>query len=333
FNFTLTAHELFHQWFGDNVTCASWQDIWLNEGFASYGEYLAYQRFIPAGARPWMDQIHNSAMGNSGSVLVADTTNTGRIFSSALSYRKAAAVVHMLRYLLHDDPKFFRALRTYQTTYAGRTARTSDLQRIFEAEAGRSLTYFFQQWYAGQGYPSFSVRWNQVGTTLYLQTSETASVPTVTPFFDTDLDYKITYTDGSSQILRLRQAQPVAAYSVPVASTVSSLELDPDQWVLNGVGPILRDTTFVLANKSLASAVQVHLYPNPCRDFLLLSGLTFGRAGATAEVLDATGRLVWRQPLLPNQMQLNTRDLAPGLYFVRFLTTGGEALRSRFVRE
>ncbi|GGF09822.1 peptidase M1 [Hymenobacter cavernae] len=333
FDFTLTAHELFHQWFGDNVTCASWQDIWLNEGFASYGEYLSYQRFIPGNARPWMDQAHSSAMNNNGSVLVTDTTNTNRIFNSALSYKKGAAVVHMLRYLLNDDTKFFRALRTYQTIYRGSTARTSDLQRVFEAEAGRSLTYFFQQWYVGRGYPTFSVRWNQVGASLYLQTTETASFPSATPFFDTDLDYRVSYSNGTSQIVRLRQGQAVSSFSVPAAGTVSSIDLDPNQWVLNGVGTIVRDNTLVLANKALAQAAPLHVYPNPCHDFLQLPDLGLGRTAATAEVLDATGRVVLRQTMRAEQQQLDTRALASGLYQLRFTTATGEVLRGRFVRE
>ncbi|WP_324670780.1 M1 family aminopeptidase [Hymenobacter sp. GOD-10R] len=332
FNFTLTAHELFHQWFGDNVTCASWQDVWLNEGFASYGEYLSYQRFIPANARPWMDQAHSSAMGATGSVRVTDTTSTNRIFNSALSYKKGAAVVHMLRYLLNDDTKFFRALRTYQATYAGRTARTSDLQRVFEGEAGRSLAYFFQQWFVGQGYPTFNVRWNQVGASLYLQTTETASAPTVTPFFDTDLDYKVNYVGGTSQIIRLRQGQPVASFSVPALGTVSSIELDPDQWILNGNGTIQRDNGLVLATKNAVSAAQLHVYPNPCRDVLQLPDLGQNGTAATAEVLDAAGRVVLRQHLRAGQ-PLNTRNLASGLYLLRFTTAGGEVLRGRFVRE
>ncbi|OUJ74518.1 M1 family aminopeptidase [Hymenobacter crusticola] len=333
FTFTLTAHELFHQWFGDNVTCASWQDVWLNEGFASYGEYLSYQRFIPNNARLWMDQAHSSAMSNNGSVRVTDTTNTNRIFNSALSYKKGAAVVHMLRYLLNDDTKFFRALRTYQATYAGRTARTSDLQRVFEAEAGRSLTYFFQQWFIGQGYPVFSVRWNQVGASLYLQTTETATAPTVTPFFDTDLDYKVNYADGTSQVVRLRQGQPVASFSVSAMKAISSIELDPDQWVLNGVGTIQRDNGLVLANKTLTRATQIHVYPNPCQDVLQLPDLGLGRVTTIIEVVDATGHLVLQQPLRPEQKQLDTRHLASGLYLLRFTTTAGEVMRARFIRE
>ena len=335
FSFTLTAHELFHQWFGDNVTCASWQDIWLNEGFASYGEYLSLEAFAstaPYTGRYWMDNAHANVLQTAnGSIRVADTTNVGRIFSNRYTYKKGAAVVHMLRYLLHDDVKFFRALRTYQTTYAGSTARTRDLQRIFEAEAGTSLTYFFQQWYVGEGYPTFAVRWNQVGTSLYLRNTETVSAPTVTPFFDTELDYKITFSSGATQTVRLRQSQLVSSFTVPVTGTVASIQVDPDQWVLNGTGTVVRDNTLILATTAAARLAPLSVYPNPCHDVLQLNDLSL--RAAQAEVTDATGRVLLRQAVSAARPQLDTHALAPGLYHLRLTTAEGTVSLARFVRE
>jgi aminopeptidase N len=332
FFFNLTAHELFHQWFGDNVTCASWEDIWLNEGFASYGEYLSYQAFgAPSDARSWMDTAHGSAQNSSGSVYVPDTTNVSRIFNSPLTYKKGAAVVHMLRYLLNDDTKFFRALRTYQSTYRGSTARTANLQAIFEAEAGRPLGYFFQQWFRGQGYPMFTGRWNQVGSNVVLRVVETASVPAVTPFFETDVDYRLTFTNGTTQTVRLRQSQATQTFQFAATGTVASIAVDPDQWVLDlPTGPPVRDNSLALAVRSSSTAPLLALYPNPCHDQLQLTTLPAGRV--TAEVLDATGRLVLRQPI--QAPQLDTRTLTPGLYYLRLVGAGAELLgRGQFVRE
>ena len=334
FNFTLTAHELFHQWFGDNVTCASWEDIWLNEGLASYGEYLSLQALAtPADARGWMDNAHQYAQLNAGSVYVADTTNVGRIFDYYLTYKKGAAVVHMLRYLLNDDTKFFRALRTYQTQYRGRTARTADLQRVFEAEAGRSLSYFFQQWFRGQGYPTFNGRWNQAGNTVVLRVTETASEPAITPFFDTDVDYRLTFTSGATQTLRLHQGQAVQTFQFVAAGTVASIAVDPDQWILDLPAPApVRDNSLALVTHTAAGLAPLSLYPIPCHDVLHLAALPAPLV--RAEVVDATGRLVLRQVLLAPQPQLDTHALAPGLYYLRLLTATGEMLgRGQFVRE
>ena len=333
FSFTLTAHELFHQWFGDNVTCASWEDIWLNEGFASYGEYLSLQAFdTPTSARNWMNNAHATAQNSSGSVYVADTTNVNRIFNTALSYKKGAAVIHMLRYLLNDDTKFFRALRTYQSQYRGSTARTADLQRVFEGEAGRPLGYFFQQWFLGRGYPIFNGRWNQGGNSFVLRIDETVSEPNYTPFFDTDVDYLLTFADGNTQTVRLHQGQASETFRLTVNGTVTRVTVDPNQWVLDlPVTPPVRDNA-LLASRSAAGVVPLTLYPNPCRDQLLLAALPAPRV--TAEALDATGRVVLRQVVLATQPKLETNALASGMYHLRLLGSTGELLgQGRFVRE
>ena len=334
FNFTLTAHELFHQWFGNNVTCASWEDIWLNEGFTSYGEYLSLQALAtPADARNWMNNAHEYAQRNSGTLYVADTTNVNRIFDYYLSYKKGAAVVHMLRYLLNDDTKFFRALRTYQRQYGGRTARTIDLQRVFEAEAGRPLDTFFQQWFRGRGYPTFTGRWNQVGSTVVLRVSETASVPAATPFFDTDVDYRLAFADGTTQTVRLHQGQPVQTFQFGAIGTVVSIAVDPDQWVTDLPAPApVRDNGLALATHTAGGLAPLSLFPIPCHDVLNLAALP--APSVRGEVVDATGRVVLRQELRVTQPQLDTHTLAPGLYYLRLLGPAGEMLgRGQFVRE
>ncbi|NBO61450.1 MAG: hypothetical protein EBU82_10820, partial [Flavobacteriia bacterium] len=114
FNPTLTAHELGHQWWGDYVTCASWCDIWVNEGFASYSEQIMLENLYPGQEVQNMQSVHNNVMSQpGGSVWVLDSLNEARIFSGRLTYDKGAAIVHTMRYMLNDDQLFYATLKNF----------------------------------------------------------------------------------------------------------------------------------------------------------------------------------------------------------------------------
>ena len=114
FNFELVAHELAHQWFGDYITTGSWQDIWLNEGFATYLTGLSYENLLDGVWWPrWKSlNVERIVSDPGGSVFVNDTSNISMIFSGRLSYSKGAYLLHMLRWVLGDD-LFFKGLKNY----------------------------------------------------------------------------------------------------------------------------------------------------------------------------------------------------------------------------
>ena len=112
FSEDLIAHELAHQWFGDKVTCGSWSDIWLNEGFATYLTGLTYEHY-KGNFNGWLtNRISHITQSTGGSVYVNDTTSIGTIFSSRLSYSKGAMVLHMLRWKMGDE-LFCQAIKNY----------------------------------------------------------------------------------------------------------------------------------------------------------------------------------------------------------------------------
>lgn len=324
FGFTLTAHELAHQWFGDNVTCGSWEDIWLNEGFASYGEYLSLQKFKPNQAANWMEEAHNYAFESiNGSVQVTDTTNVSRIFDYRLTYKKAASVIHMLRFAINNDALFFQALRTYQQQYAGGTATTPDLQRVFEETTRMDLGYFFNQWYYGYGYPLLSVEWNQQGNYMLLSAKQTGSG--MTPFFKTDVEYLIHTTAGDTTI-RMAQNQPDEAYLIRLKQPVTGIEVDPNQWLLLKVLQNQQNPTLKVPQQE-----QVILYPNPATDILNIAQLNF--TPTTANIYDVAGRLVKRIQL-PQQataLSIDVKELPAGLYMLH-LYNSRQHYRSSFVK-
>jgi aminopeptidase N len=180
----LVAHELAHQWFGDKVTNGSWQDLWLNEGFATYME-LVYDEMVVNNTLPvhllkdWRDRITDAP---GGAVFIADTTTISRLFDYRLTYLKGGYVLHMLRWKLGDSA-FFQGMRNYLNDPALRykTARTADLQRHMEEVSGQNLAGFFSDWIYGEGYPDYRALWSSAGTTTVQvalsQTTSHSSVP------------------------------------------------------------------------------------------------------------------------------------------------------------
>ncbi len=184
----LMAHELAHQWFGDKVTLGSWQDIWLNEGFAVYLADIFYtEHFRPQNLALVVSQsVDYATREPDGSVWVDDTTDVNRIFNFDLSYKKGAMLLRMLRWRLGDS-LFFKGIRDYLTdpSLQYNFARTKDLQRHLEEASGQSLTDFFNQWFYGKGFPSFAVQWNWSKNKLQLQIQQTTSNASVSSLCNT----------------------------------------------------------------------------------------------------------------------------------------------------
>ncbi|TXK46442.1 T9SS type A sorting domain-containing protein [Pontibacter qinzhouensis] len=329
FEFTLTAHELAHQWFGNNVTCASWQDIWLNEGFASYAEYLALQQFNPSAAWSWLNNTHTAVLQQpGGSVFVSDTTNVRRIFDYRLTYKKAAAVVHQLRFVLNNDELFFKALQNYQTQFRDSTASTADLQRVFEETADMDLAYFFEQWIYGEGYPMFALEWNQIGNRLVLVSEQTSS-SAVTPFFKLDVEYRIRTTTGD-MVVRLPQNQPRVEHYLEVDGEVTQVMLDPNQWM---PAELIRSERNITLSSPAALATAPKVYPNPAsKDHLLISDLHFAPASVT--IYNSTGSKISQQPISnsgDNAVRVQIANLPAGLYLLQ-LNSNSQSYRTSFVR-
>ena len=180
------AHELAHQWFGDKITCGSWEDIWLNEGFATYIEGLTYDFGInPVKWENWKsNNLYNAVSKPFGSVFVDDTTSVGRIFSGSLSYSKGAYVLHMLRSVVGDED-FFAAIRNYihdpELIYG--YALTEDFQKHVEDQTGKNLKEFFKDWIYGKGYPVYSFDFNSTDNgNLSIKVRQSQTDPSVSYF-------------------------------------------------------------------------------------------------------------------------------------------------------
>ncbi len=151
------VHELMHQWFGDNVTFATWNDLWLAEGFANYGEAMAAELVPSLGQNPFSirNSIKNSALSSSVSAWIPDgnIATSNFIWNSAYGgavYTRGAMVVSMLR-AIAGDTKFYQALSNYQTNLAGKSATADSLKNYFNSILNRDITVFFNDYVGGSG--------------------------------------------------------------------------------------------------------------------------------------------------------------------------------------
>lgn len=331
FGTSLIAHELGHQWFGDNVTCATWNHIWINEGFASYSEYLMNE-ILPAlfssTAAANMQNVHTDVLASSsGSVFVPDVSlyDENRIFSSRFSYNKGSAIIHTLRFEMQDDNKFFQTLRTFQQQFADSVATADDFKAVAEAVCGRSFTDFFNQWYYGQGYPTFNVDYSKQGDSIALRVNQTVSAPAITPLFKGLYEIRISSPQGDT-LVKINMTANEQVFKFKSPRTPTGVVVDPNNWVLNKVGSI---TT---ATPDIDVSNDVVVFPNPSKDLLYarFPANWFGHY----RVFDMAGRLVQSKEIgRTSTQQVIPHALAPGLYFIQLSGKGRVAMKKFVVSQ
>ena len=273
FNPTLTAHELGHQWWGDYVTCASWCDIWVNEGFASYSEQIMLENLYPGQEVQNMQSVHNNVMSQpGGSVWVLDSLNEARIFSGRLTYDKGAAIVHTMRYMLNDDQLFYATLKNFLSSKAFGTAFGIDVRDEFAQASGINFTPFFDEWYFGEGFPTYSVQWKQLGNDALVQISHTSSAPNVTPTFTNPIDLKFVRPGNTDTTIRFDITSNSNLFQINGIGTLSnSISIDPQNWVVNQNGTITMNQLLGLESPNGSEGME--LYPNPSNEEIYINNI------------------------------------------------------------
>lgn len=331
FDNEVVPHELAHQWFGDHVTCATWKDIWLNEGFASYAEYLHVQHFNGAtAAKDKIAAVHYDAMHEfntpaadpSGTVYVDDTTSEDRIFSSRLTYNRGSSVIHTLRFEANNDTLFFNLLRTYQQQYANGTATTEQFKNLAAQQYGRNMDTFFTQWIYNSGWPIYNATWNQSNGVAFIRLNQNSTGSQ--NVYSTPLEIKLSGPQGDTTV-RLYVHNAVSSYSISWSKPVTGIVIDPNDWLLDEPGSIARDNTLSL--HSLAKN-EATIYPNPVHDFLNLKGVNKG----LLQITDVTGKLLINYSVQGNE-PVDVRLLTPGLYLYRIVDQGAIMGQGKLLKE
>jgi aminopeptidase N len=326
---TLIAHELSHQWFGDMVTCASFQDVWVNEGFASYSEYLALEHLVsPDAATEWMKEAHFRARwSKTGSVFVPQKSagDVWRIFNTDLSYKKGAALVHYIRYIVGDD-NFFDILRGFLRKYAFATATATDFKHFAEQQTNIDLTSCFEQWYFGEGYPVFDVSWKNADGKIELLAEHVGSAA-VTPLFATGMDVRLERTDGTDTLVQISVATPHDVFTMRVSGEISSVVVDPGYYVLKDlrsndrVKDLPTNDHVVHCNTHITRRqnIEVHL-SSPARNCRLL--LTDADGNAALPSIAVRGK---------NVISLPAAELPNGAYLL-YVVNGDEQYVRKIVK-
>lgn len=312
FSHELMAHECAHQWFGDKVTCRSWEDIWLNEGFATYLEGLTEERYFPGTWWTWKSaKIGSITSSPGGSVRCTDTTDINRIFDGRLTYNKGAYLLQMLRWVL-GDTAFFTGIKNYlnDPALAYGFVTTPDLRSHLEAASSTNLQNFFDTWYYGAGYPSYDVRWNQQDDLLSVEISQTTSDPSVTFF---SMPVPILFSDGTQDtILVFHHSHNHQVFSVSILFHPVLAVFDPDLRILSANNRVSHGPVDLEKLPDLFT-----LYPNPASGQIQI-GFAFNtyHKSKILRLYAADGRLLLTAATGEMEYTLLLPRLSNGIYFL-----------------
>ena len=313
---TLIVHEAAHQWFGNKITCGSWRDIWLNEGYATFCTNLNIEKNYPEATllNTYRSQINFIASRPNGSVYVDDTTSVSRIFDSRLTYNKGGWVLQMLRWKLGDSA-FFRATRNYlnDPALAYGYARTTDIKKHFEKVAATDLTEFFNDWVYGQGFPSYKLQWATGGGSWIQTTLSQTTSDTSVKFFEmpVPIRFKNTFYDTTLVLNHTKNGQ---VDFFKIGFVPDSVFIDPKFKIVSANNTVTKAEIF-------PGSGNVVVFPNPVQDefSVLLKNMTEGVLHLS--LYNTSGQLVWRQRFGnfsgSDLFIIPSYNLAPGNYWLR----------------
>lgn len=318
FDRNLIAHELAHQWFGDKITCGTWQDIWLNEGFATYLSGLVIESLDGANSfTSWKGSLINNITSQPGGAVYlteTETQNVGRIFSNRLSYNKGGMVAHMLRFKL-GDVAFYQGMKNYlaDPNLAYGYATTQNLKTHLATASGMNLDEFFNDWIYNQGYPTYTItaqNWT-AGQVRFVvnQTQSHASVS----FFEMPVPVRVTGAGGQTLDLVLDNTvnNQVIFKSVPFA--ITGVTFNPKNDIIS------KNSTATLGNEEFTLLKDVKLYPNPVSNTLNLE-LPSNVSIEKSVFYNALGQIIKEST---NEVSWDVSALPSGVNFIKIYTDSG----------
>lgn len=354
----LVAHELAHQWFGDKITCANWQHIWLNEGFATFGALIYWE--AKNGVADYKTQIvatMNGAKNAVGSVYVQNPVSVGEIFNGNRSYNKGGIVLHMLRRMV-GDVVFFNIMKHYAASqFAYGNATTENFKQIAQTVSGFDLDYFFDQWVYGQKYPKYQFGWtattnpgaklNSTQATYTLKTQISQAVNTPTPaFFTMPIELKVTFEDNSTQIVTAFNNAQVQSIDFTFTKKPIAVEFDPENGILKDITIVPYNAPLSLEEEPIkialsnekdanfAKETKFTISPNPAQNLAIIDFELKKPSNFNLQIVDINGNSIYNFSELKSvkiaKHSISTSHFPTGLYFIQ-LNVGPNSLNRKLI--
>lgn len=329
----LWIHEMGHQWFGDQVTCADWTHIWLNEGWASYTEALWFEHLGgPEDLKAYMQTMDTPTYWN-GPVLRDPDSNDPWYYFNRVVYDKAAWIVHMLRHVMGDQV-FFEATRAYladpQFSYGNADSET--FETFYEGFYGGQLDWFFDPWLTRVDRLAYEWQWNswEEEGRNYLSIHVKQLVD---PTYTMPVDFRISYgAIDADTVLWIDEAEE--SFIIETAELATGVLFDPDDWILCDAGNVTSD----LSTPAMPFLSQN--WPNP---FNPSTKIRFGIGNpgfVQLRIYDARGALVrtlvderlgeGAHEAVWNGNNSDGKSVSSGVYFCR-MTSGEQSFTKKMI--
>ncbi len=187
---------------------------------------------------------------------------------------------------------------------------------------GMNLNSFFNQWYFGEGYPTYSVKWNQTGNDAAIEISHTCSMQSVTPSFTNDIDLRFIRQGQADTIIRFNINSNTEQFSIyNIGTLTGSIGIDPKNWIINKVGSITEDPSLQVGLVSAEVKAEMRVFPNPSNGEFTVQNVPVN--ARSFELFDSFGRLILTQKVTKDGL-IRLNGLSDGTYIFSVLLSDGQ---------